>query len=462
MIEQLVSMDFITLVSLKFDFLTQAVDAYLAGASNIKVVSLILMMLALILFLFLIIIIYVRNIIFFVRSNNPQKNIDDENASEDDKLINLFNNDEQQELERELQKELDLALAERREKERVEEEQKKKEQSKKEKDEQKKAKKEAENEKKEKQNKERSRERGKNKVEIDLDWQKGRIPPAELAATAEISQATLSYQQSRKELGELLGLAMDMLGRGVDDLKIAQTLNYKSQGLSDENEILKTIDGVKYFISVCLSGKFGQLEKYAELPDEEQALYHLANGDPSLALALLENLMDENIDRANASASEEKRQKIYSEVSAYACCFGSLSEINDIMLATSAYELAIELQSANVTARSRLGDVYKKANSSSKVAWAYQNVLNFADGEIDIAEIANANKHLSEHLYAEGNSLQAAKLYNSAKQYYDSLGISRRLDKQELEIIEIIESNREASLEETIHKLLGGTDNTRN
>ena len=228
MIEQLVSMDFITLVSLKFDFLTQAVDAYLAGASNIKVVSLILMMLALILFLFLIIIIYVRNIIFFVRSNNPQKNIDDENASEDDKLINLFNNDEQQELERELQKELDLALAERREKERVEEEQKKKEQSKKEKDEQKKAKKEAENEKKEKQNKERSRERGKNKVGIDLDWQKGRIPPAELAATAEISQATLSYQQSRKELGELLGLAMDMLGRGVDDLKMVNSANWKN------------------------------------------------------------------------------------------------------------------------------------------------------------------------------------------------------------------------------------------
>ena len=89
-------------------------------------------------------------------------------------------------------------------------------------------------------------------------------------------------------------------------------------------------------------------------------------------------------------------------------------------------------------------------------------VYSIGVDEIDIAEIANANKHLSEHLYAEGNSLQAAKLYNSAKQYYDSLGISRRLDKQELEIIEIIESNREASLEETIHKLLGGTDNTRN
>ena len=72
-----------------------------------------------------------------------------------------------------------------------------------------------------------------------------------------------------------------------------------------------------------------------------------------------------------------------------------------------------------------------------------------------MAQIANANKHLSEHLYAEGNSLQAAKLYNSAKQYYDSLGINRRLDKQELEIIDIIESNHSSSLPEMIYKLLG-------
>ena len=246
-----------------------------------------------------------------------------------------------------------------------------------------------------------------------------------------------------------------MLGRGVDDLKIAQTLNFKNQGMSDENDILKTIDGVKQFIDLCISGKFAKLEQYSRLPQEDQALYHLANGDPSLALALLENLMDTNIDKANSSASEEKRQRIFAEVSGYACCFGSLAEMNDIMLATSAYELAIELQSTNVTAWGRLGDVYKAANSMPKAVWAYQNVLNFADGEIDIAQIANANKHLSEHLYAEGNSLQAAKLYNSAKQYYDSLGVNRRLDKQEIEIINIIESNQQTSLPEMIQKLLG-------
>ena len=80
--------------------------------------------------------------------------------------------------------------------------------------------------------------------------------------------------------------------------------------------------------------------------------------------------------------------------------------------------------------------------------------MNFADGEIDVTQIANANKNISEHLYAEGNSLQAAKLYNSSKQYYDSLGINRRLDKKEIEIIEVIEHNKETSLPDMISKLL--------
>ena len=456
MIEQLGSLKFIAALSSKFEFLLDAVNAYFAGGNNLKFISFTLILLALVLFLFLVIIIYVRNIIFFIKSNNPAKNIEETSDFEDERTIDFLTNEEEQELENELQKELDMALAERREMERkAEEEQKQKELSQAKKAEQKKIKKEQQ------EQDAINREKPKN-IGIDFDWQKGKIPPAELAGISNIAEISMSYKQSRKELNELIGLVIDMLGRGVDDLKIAQTINYKNQGMQDENEILKTIDAIKSFISLCVSGKFSRLERYADLPGEEQALYNLANGDPSLALALLENLMDTNIDKANTFTSEAKRQQIYMDVSSYACCFGALAELNDVMLATSAYELAIELQSANVVAWSRLGDVYKKASSMSKAAWAYQNVLNFADGEIDITEVANANRHLSEHLYAEGNSLQAAKLYNSAKQYYDSLGINRRLDKQELEIIDIIESNRQTSLPESIKKLLGNAENSRN
>ena len=83
-----------------------------------------------------------------------------------------------------------------------------------------------------------------------------------------------------------------------------------------------------------------------------------------------------------------------------------------------------------------------------------KSVVSFADEEINARELANAHKHLSQHLYDQGNSLQAAKLYNSSKQFYDSLGINRRLDKQEIEIIELIEAHHNDDLRLTIHNML--------
>ena len=123
-------------------------------------------------------------------------------------------------------------------------------------------------------------------------------------------------------------------------------------------------------------------------------------------------------------------------------------------LATGAFELAIELNPSNVNAWGRLADMYARAESDNKAIWAYQNVLKLADEDIYARQVANANKMMSQHLYAQGNSLQAAKLYNSSKQYYDSLGINRRPDKQEVEIIEIIEAHQKDDLTAAIQKLL--------
>ena len=86
--------------------------------------------------------------------------------------------------------------------------------------------------------------------------------------------------------------------------------------------------------------------------------------------------------------------------------------------------------------------------------WAYQNVINLADEDVYPRQVANANKMLSQYYYEQGNSLQAAKLYNASKQYYDSIGINRRLDKKEVEIVEIIESRQSEDLETTIAKIL--------
>jgi len=177
-------------------------------------------------------------------------------------------------------------------------------------------------------------------------------------------------------------------------------------------------------------------------------------GDSSLALALIEALMDENINKASSMQAGNKRDKLFALTSNYAQIFGSLAAVNDIHLATGAFELAIELYPQNINAWNRIGDMYKLAENETQAFKAYQNVLTLADEDINTRQSANAEKMLSQFYYAKGDSLQAAKYYNQSKGYYDSIGINRRLDRQEVEIVEIIESHQESDLKETINKIL--------
>ncbi len=456
LLNTLSSSEIVTSISTQLDVLANVIDSYLAGIDNLRMASIILMILALLLFLFLIIIIYIKTIVAFLRNDNKnppaefaeEDNDDDEIFDEEDQLrLNQIIDDQEREreLEKELQKELEMANAERASAEK----EKQKEASKiKEAEVQKKL---AEEKKQQEQPKTVEKE-----FSIDLDWKKGKLQEMDaLAQNVEIKPDILSYHQSNRQLSELIGLIIDMIGRGVDDLKIAQTIMFRNQYMSSEEDVLQLIDAVKDFIGLCKNQEFSKLENYATLPHEEDALYHLAEGDPSLALAMIEALMDAGIDRAGSLATETKKDILYQEISRQAGIFGNLAAVNDVMLATGAFELAIELAPNNISAWSRLADMYSKAQSTSKAIWAYQNVLKSADGELNAREVANASKNLSQHLYAQGNSLQAAKLYNSSKQYYDSLGINRRLDKQEIEIIEIIEAHHQDELQSTILRILG-------
>ena len=446
LLNSLSSSELATSISNQLDALTNVIDGYLAGVDNLRMVSLILMILALLLFLFLIIIIYIKTIVAFLRSDNQTSSLsldDDDGEIFDDndqlrlnKIIEDQDQDRERELEKELQKELEMATAERTTAEK---------------------RKKQENDKPQKiLDDEKNKKILEKKLSVPLDWKKGKLKELDaLAQNVEIGPDILSYHQSNRQLNELVGLIIDMLGRGVDDLKIAQTIMFRNQYMSSEEDVLQLIDAVKNFVGLCKNQEFSKLENYAALPHEEDALYHLVQGDPSLALTMLEALMDAGIDRAASLATEAKKGVLYQEISRHAAIFGNLAAVNDVMLATGAFELAIELAPNNISAWSRLADMYSKAQSTSKAIWAYQNILKSADGEINAREVANASKNLSQHLYAQGNSLQAAKLYNSSKQYYDSLGINRRLDKQEIEIIEIIEAHHQDEIQSTILRILG-------
>lgn len=440
------------------DVLASVFNQYLSGANNLRIASIILMLLALILFLFLIIILYVKSIVSFLKSDNKSANKSESffNQLDDDK-----ENDElvkELELEKELEKELEREL----EQARVEKINKEKEENKSLLSQQEENRRNQDNIRADEVKKEREEE-GIKKASaerasgIDLDWRKGKIQDFENASVG-IAPEIMQYKQSKKTLPELLGLIVDMIGRGVDDLKIAQTLSYRNQGGNSEDEILQTIDAVKDFIALCINGKFEQVKANKQLPEESAALYHLAKEDPSLSLILMEALMDDSIERSAAVASNSKRDEMFLETSNYACTFGSLAALSDVHLATGSFELAIELAPQNVNAWSRIGDMYAKTESNNKAIWAYQNVINMADEEVYARQVANANGMLSKYYYDQGNSLQAAKLYNNSKQYYDSIGINRRLDKKEVEIIEIIEENKGKDIENTITKILGARD----
>lgn len=466
MYEQIISIfsssEILATVSNNIDDLATIIDGYLSGANNLRIASIILMLLAFILFLFLVIIIYVKSIVSFLKSDNKNTEkddgaVDDIFNEEDAERLNriMSEEDRERELEKELQKELARAEKEMFEQREMQEKQRKDAVRR----EEKANTREREKETKEKEQAEEKESEPKGIV-VDLDWKKGKLRDLEQNAPT-LSNEFLSYHQSTKDLSELLGLIIDMIGRGVDDLKIAQTVMFRNQGKNSEDDILQIIDSIKDFIALCINQNFDRLPNASQLPREEDALFHLAQGDPTLALAMLEALMDFNIDRSSMAGIDVKKDEIFKEISAQSCVFGSLAAINDIHLATGAFELAIELNPNNVNAWCRLGDMYAKADSNNKAVWAYQNVLTLADEEIYARQVANANKMMSQHLYAQGNSLQAAKLYNSSKQYYDSLGINRRLDKQEVEIIEIIEAHQKEELQATIQKILSQKTSSR-
>lgn len=412
-------------------------NSYISGPQSLKLISVGLMILSLILFLFIIIVLYIKSIATLIRSGDTSdKTAAADRVDPEDVMDELTTEARlERELEILLEKELEQAQSEKAalQKSQQQFQQNLEERNREEED----RKAVLEKKKKDKENL------------VDLDWKKGKEPKT---AGQQASQA-LSYQKEAHSLNELAGLIMDMISRGVDDAKIAQTINFRNQGLAAEEDILQTVNAVKSFIALCFAGKFKNLQSDKKLPDIDEALFHLAKGDPSLALALIEARMDNDIEKSMIVTSEDIRDQIFAEVSQYAIIFGTLAELTNVNLAMSSYELAIELVPQNLTAWSRIGDIYHKTGSIQNAIDAYRKVLSNASPEFESEILANAKQKISAFLAEQGKQLEATRLYNESQQYYNSLGINARLDKQELEIVELIESRKNNDIESMIGQI---------
>lgn len=444
---------------------------HFAGTDNLRMVSIILLLLAFILFLFLVVILYIKSLLSFIKNEAAPT------AQAAAKKIT-----KELEAERELEKELERELEKAQEQKKLEQQQRKNQQ-------------EFERQRREAAEKElqelslrkaesekisaatinrdmkttplasdmpfafsapardsKSSGFGRSKPQaMEFDWRKGHI--GELDAVA-AGVTPFQYNPSQKPLSAMPGLIINMLGRHIDEGKIAQTVKTKCGDMAAEEDIIQVIDSIKNFISLCNNGKFSNLPNAEELPPADEALYNLAQGDPGYCLAMMEVLMNANIDKCQQVKMPQKRDITFSETSNYACTFGSLASLTDVQLATGAFELAIELSPKNINAWSRAADIYEKAGSESKAIWAYQNVVNMSDEDLYPHQLANANKHLSQYYYNQGDSIKAANLYNSSNDYFNSIGINQELTSREQEIINIIESKQSEDLPDTINRLL--------
>ena len=305
---------------------------------------------------------------------------------------------------------------------------------------------------------EADKKENKKNPEIELDWEKGKIKEIESANLA-TQVPNLEYKQSEKELYELVGLIVDMISRGVDEFKIAQTIVYRNKGKNTEDDVLQIIESIKEFIDMCNNNKFNIIKNRDKLPSEREALISWAKGDTSMVMILLQALIDEKINKSMAAGIGQKREVLFKEASYLAFHFGAISYMEDSKLAINALELSIELDPKNTGAWNKVADAYFNTEDPQKAVWAYRNVLKVAKASVDDRYMANASRMLSKAYLEDEEYEKAEELFNISKEYYDRIGINKRLDKKEIEIIGLIEAKQYNEVGNVVSKVLGGREN---
>lgn len=289
----------------------------------------------------------------------------------------------------------------------------------------------------------------KQNQDIRLDWDKNVDNIQE-----ELDNTTsLNYQRPQESMKELIGLIINMLSREVTPQKIAQAVYYRNQGEKNTEEILQTISAVRDFVTLCNTGKFNSIPARSELPSNNEALYNWAQGDNSLCLLLLENLIKQQIDTAETK-SGLPQDLIYAQAASYSCLFGTIAMENNLELAQNSFELALELAPQSINAWSRCGDVYWQQKDYKNAVYAYQNVADNGDKILYAPQIANARHKLAEYNIDSGNTDTAAKLEKDSQSYYDEIGITKALSNKEDESLNFIAENQQINLESSIIKLL--------
>ncbi len=284
-------------------------------------------------------------------------------------------------------------------------------------------------------------------VNFELDWVKGQH--IDNHENVEVLP-NIAYKNDAIKLVDMLGLAIELISRGVDEFKVAQTLMYKTSNKYSEDEILQMIDAINSFASLCAINAF---ESFDESGDD--AIVKLIASDVSLALSLIEQLMDVKIDLISQMKDGDIKDKLLFEVSNLANLFGTFASLFDNELALGAFELSLEVMPNNINSWSKIGNIYKKIGDKQKAVWAYENVLSMGTDAKNQASFANSRSMLSSYYQKEqGYEDRAVELNNKSKSFYDMIGINRHLADQEIEVLQQLEQSKATNSRQTALKFI--------
>lgn len=154
-------------------------------------------------------------------------------------------------------------------------------------------------------------------------------------------------------------------------------------------------------------------------------------------MALVQARMDKEVEQA-LSMDYHIREQRFAEISKTALAYGNLARLDNDKLAAGAYELALELNPADIQAESRLADLYFAQGNQTKALEIYDRLSTLNPSPL---LLANAKQKKAMALQQRGDKLAAAQLTKEAEQIYASSGVRQKLTPQEIEVLEIIENH---------------------
>jgi len=269
------------------------------------------------------------------------------------------------------------------------------------------------------------------------------------------AETTVNKPQRPKinDIGALISMILNMLGRNVSEGKVIQSLYYYYMPSLSFQETIQIVRTVRNFIGLCNAGRFEYLPQRNILPEPKDALLSWASGDPSKCLYLLQTLLNQQMDLADSEQGVIK-MLTYAQAANCACIMGNIARLSDIDLAYNSFELATELSPRNVKAWDRLADIFMLKQTNDKAMIAYQNVLDIADADFYAEQRANAQKQLAEYYLQQGIYAKSKQYEKESAEVYQNYGINEPLSENEVIAFQTIWQNKSKNLNQAVEKLL--------